>query len=573
MAAVLQCEICGGKLQGKPGGIFKCESCGMEYSTEWAKAKIQEVKGTVKVEGTVQVEGTVKVEGGVTAESLLKRAQIALEDSNWKEADEYFDKALDINPESAEAYLGKMMGELKCNKRDNLIDCKKPFDDFNSYKKVIAFAETPLKNELQGINEKIRERNATKSITASQQIETVRKCNKPFEQLLIFDGITAYGLQADGKVLAAGMNDIGQLNKVQSWTNIVQIAAEGKHIVGLKADGTVVATGENYYGQCHVQNWTNVIQVAAGFFHTAALTRDGKVLITNDRVHNWENVIAIYAYSYHTFAIKRDGTVLATGKDPFGHSNKYGEYDVQDWKDIIHIAVGYDFVVGLKSDGTVVAAGKNDYGQCNVQNWNKIIDVVAVGDCTYALKSDGSVLNTRGYGDELEWENITHICATSRGDVCGLKADGTVQTTSSLDKILGRDQKFKVYDWKDIITIGCSYSCLFGLSADGTVKVTGDNEYNQFDARKWKLFDNIDTFDKEREETLCLAKEQKEKLRQEEELRKSREESIYKKHKEIESLQTERTTLGIFAGKRKKEIDETILSLEAEIRKLKENKI
>ena len=31
MAAKLECEICGGKLIGKPGGIFECESCGMEY--------------------------------------------------------------------------------------------------------------------------------------------------------------------------------------------------------------------------------------------------------------------------------------------------------------------------------------------------------------------------------------------------------------------------------------------------------------------------------------------------------------------------------------------------------------
>ena len=45
MAAKLQCEICGGKLIGKPGGIFECDSCGVEYSTEWAKEKIQEITG------------------------------------------------------------------------------------------------------------------------------------------------------------------------------------------------------------------------------------------------------------------------------------------------------------------------------------------------------------------------------------------------------------------------------------------------------------------------------------------------------------------------------------------------
>ena len=79
MAAKLQCEICGGKLIGKPGGIFECENCGTEYSTEWARAKIQEITGTVKVEGTVEVtgkvqnDGPVKVEGGANKEALLKR--------------------------------------------------------------------------------------------------------------------------------------------------------------------------------------------------------------------------------------------------------------------------------------------------------------------------------------------------------------------------------------------------------------------------------------------------------------------------------------------------------------------
>jgi hypothetical protein len=92
MAAALQCEICGGKLIGKPGGIFECDSCGMEYNTEWAKAKIQEIKGTVQVEGTVevtgkvQIDGPVKVEGGATTDSLLKRGNMALEDSDWDKA-------------------------------------------------------------------------------------------------------------------------------------------------------------------------------------------------------------------------------------------------------------------------------------------------------------------------------------------------------------------------------------------------------------------------------------------------------------------------------------------------------
>ena len=59
MATKLQCEICGGKLIGKAGGIYECDSCGMEYDTTWVKEKIQQIQGTVKVEGTVEVTGKV----------------------------------------------------------------------------------------------------------------------------------------------------------------------------------------------------------------------------------------------------------------------------------------------------------------------------------------------------------------------------------------------------------------------------------------------------------------------------------------------------------------------------------
>ena len=128
MAAKLQCEICGGKLIGKPGGIFECENCGTEYSTEWAKAKIQEITGTVKVEGTVEVTGKVQVDGSVKVdrsaniEALLQRGNLALEDKAWKKAIEFFDNALNMDAECAEAYLGLAMSEEFCRNRDEFHD-------------------------------------------------------------------------------------------------------------------------------------------------------------------------------------------------------------------------------------------------------------------------------------------------------------------------------------------------------------------------------------------------------------------------------------------------------------------
>ena len=57
------------------------------------------------------VKETVVVQngGGTAGDAMLKRGNIALEDGEFKDAVTYYDKALDVNPESAEAYLGKAL--------------------------------------------------------------------------------------------------------------------------------------------------------------------------------------------------------------------------------------------------------------------------------------------------------------------------------------------------------------------------------------------------------------------------------------------------------------------------------
>ena len=101
--AALQCEICGGKLMARSGGLFECEYCGMQYDKTRIQEMVQEIKGTVKVEGTVQIAGTVKVAGPVevkgstNVENFLKRGKLLLEDQKWNEAQQAFDAALELN--------------------------------------------------------------------------------------------------------------------------------------------------------------------------------------------------------------------------------------------------------------------------------------------------------------------------------------------------------------------------------------------------------------------------------------------------------------------------------------------
>lgn len=56
------------------------------------------------------------VTGGTQADSLIKRGYISLEDGAFDEANKFFNEALNSSPESAEAYLGLYMAEIKAKK-------------------------------------------------------------------------------------------------------------------------------------------------------------------------------------------------------------------------------------------------------------------------------------------------------------------------------------------------------------------------------------------------------------------------------------------------------------------------
>ena len=62
------CEICDGKLVFRGADNFECESCGVNYPKDWVRAKVQEIKGTVRIEGPVEVAGLE------SADVLYKRA-------------------------------------------------------------------------------------------------------------------------------------------------------------------------------------------------------------------------------------------------------------------------------------------------------------------------------------------------------------------------------------------------------------------------------------------------------------------------------------------------------------------
>ena len=78
----------------------------------------------------------------------MKRAYIFLEDGEWERADDFFEQVLNVNPECAEAYLGKLMVEFKVHTKEELKETIHPFSSNNNYKRALRYANEELKEEL-----------------------------------------------------------------------------------------------------------------------------------------------------------------------------------------------------------------------------------------------------------------------------------------------------------------------------------------------------------------------------------------------------------------------------------------
>jgi tetratricopeptide (TPR) repeat protein len=350
-------------------------------------------------------------------ESLMKRGKLFLEDSDWKQANEYFDKVLDIDPEYAPAYAGKLCAELKVRQEEMLGDNEKPLSEFGFFQKAVRFANANYHTKLEGYNKSIQDRIAD-------------ELRKEQERVL-------------------GLVEIRK--KITKFQKCV--SAGGQHTVALKTDSTVVAIGSNEYSQCSTKKWQDFVAVAVGHLHTVGLKADGTVVAVGWGCNTitWRDIIAITAGYSHTVGLKSDGTVVATG------NNENNQCNTESWLDIIAVAAsnnvsGYsidgNYTVGLKADGTVVAVGVNEYGQCNTGSWRDIVAITAGSMHTVGLKADGTVVtvgaNEQGQCNTENWRDIVAIAAGFLHTV-GLKADGTVVAVGS-----GKDGQCKTEGWRDI---------------------------------------------------------------------------------------------------------------------------
>jgi len=100
----MQCEVCGSsEIKKIDDTTFECQSCGVQYSKDEVQKLLVEITGEVKIDHSAEVENTIK------------RAEQYAEEGNNAKAEEYLNKALDMDAENEKAI--QRIKEINENKK------------------------------------------------------------------------------------------------------------------------------------------------------------------------------------------------------------------------------------------------------------------------------------------------------------------------------------------------------------------------------------------------------------------------------------------------------------------------
>ena len=369
---------------------------------------------------------------------------------------------------------------------------------YTTSNQVLHFSRLMNVQKMVGNSRNITVLHSTGEVSTSLDINDLNRYQGIIDVAVGSSHIIA--LKSDGTVIASGYDSNGE-TKVTAWKDIVAVYAGRNWSVGLKSDGTVVATGKNDNSQCDVSKWTNVKSIVIGYDYTLGITENGSILGKGGsfwsssspiELNNFKNCIEIAGGDSHLVGLKSDGTVMAEGR------NYYGQCDVFGWTDVVKIAAAGNLTVGLKSDGTILVTGKHDYAQYNpAQGVNDVSDIFVTDSYiawvykngTLGATGDGYFWDLRLLPDWLEYHKVADI--------------GTIATGDNFVAVLTKDSKIYVWgdnnsdqrsaeEWTSITTIAAGSNFLLGLKSDGTVVSTYKETYNPIDVSSWSDIVAID---------------------------------------------------------------------------------
>ena len=451
----------------------------------------------------------VKSEGGANTDALLKRGNMALEDGDWKRADEFFEQVLNQNAECAEAYLGKFLVENKCMSTDEyadkriealrscsterLIACEVQEERIRKAKQENALPGYLGEVEIEQLFDFDRSYDSRKKARSEQlqsekdffaqnrEIKRIEKYASPevSEQL---NGMKnkVFSFLRDA-IAKAENEDKTNAARVVSEYNAHLEKAEAK-TKGLRADAEKRCENDYNAAVEMRRKATNAggYSAAAEIFDALGSYKDSKEqaeqcrTITEQRREQVKEKLKKITAFICTAAVLIIAAIVIVTKvimPPNQYKAAAKLYAAGDY----HSAAAMFEALGDYKDSA---------DRANEAKYLIAENLYATGDYYGAAIAFASAGN---YKDAKErsydyWDNVAQRASASAGSchTVGLKANSTVVAVG-----VNYSGQCNVSGWKDIVAISAGWNHTVGLKADGTVVAVGNNEYSQCDVDDW----------------------------------------------------------------------------------------
>ena len=415
----------------------------------------------------------VKNEGGANTDALLKRGNMALEDGDWKRADEFFEQVLNQNAECAEAYLGKFLAENKCGDTDKYADKRIEALPPCSTERLIAC-------EVQEERiRKVKQENAWPGYLGEAEIEQLFDFDRSYDSC---KKARSEQLQSE-KDFFAQNREIKRIEKYASPEVSEQLNGMKNKVFSFLRDAIAKAENEDKTNAARVVSEYNA-HLEKAEAKAKGLRADAEKRCENDYTAAVEmRRKATNAGGYSAAAEIFDA--LGSYKDSKEQAEQCRTITEQRREQAKKKRIKITAITGTAAMLIIAAVVIVTKVIIPASRYKAAEELYAAGDYHGAATTFASVGN---YKDAKErsydcWDNVAQRASASAGSchTVGLKANSTVVAVGA-----NNNGECDVTDWTDIVAISAGLNHTVGLKADGTVVAVGDNGYGQCNVSGWK---------------------------------------------------------------------------------------
>lgn len=517
------CEMCGGTDIVKQDGLFVCQSCGCKYSLEEAR------KMMVEVAGTVEVTGTVKVDNSSSVDTFLRMANNAIEAGNNKEAENYANRIIEIDPNNWQAWMlkGRSAGWQSTLQENRFSESVYAFGQAVSCapeaerEEILTQAEDEIRRLSAAL---IRLRTSRfeqwpddeESVGAAKDLTTILETIVKFTEKLgssvdlsrtlspLADQITdsvrtawddlikpEFENDNDGhpddyaleKMLDRAGNCITLMRTVMDVLDEDDEASIGRYdlMIGIHQYCISAKSYEKKVWTDYKETLLNGREYFTREQYVVSKNlNQNAIRLRNEDIENWskkKQSIRKKAKSAHVddaSAAKREARNIRARICMRGKENT-------------RLAACMNYSAAVREDGTVQATGG-----LAVEDWKNITALACGESHVVGLRSDGTVVaEGKNYNGQLEvfpWVNVAAI-ACGENHTAAVTSDGRVFATKSTNRLFNNGQS-NVQNWMAVKAIACGVYHTVGLRVDGIVLATPitkrDNDKGQSRVEGWR---------------------------------------------------------------------------------------